>query len=81
MTRSKQVEGKKSIMLIRNKKDTQRLSKSVAESAKLMRQERYAEAVQDDDWLYLISSYDALSTRELLRLLLTKIKYLIIGNQ
>lgn len=68
-------------MLIRNKKDTQRLSKSVAESAKLVRQERYAEAVQDDDWLYLISSYGALSTRELLRLLLTKIKYLIIGNQ
>ena len=61
-------------ILIRNKKETRKLSKQVAEASESMRQQRYWDAIENDDILYLNSIYDSLSTRDLLRLLVEKIK-------
>ena len=61
-------------MLIRNKKDAVKLSKRVAESSKDMRRQRYLEAIEADDKLYLNSLYASLSTRDLVRLILEKIQ-------
>lgn len=61
-------------ILIRNKKETKKLSKQVAEASESMRQQRYWDAIENDDILYLNSIYDSLSTRDLLRLLVEKVK-------
>lgn len=61
-------------ILIRNKKETRKLSKQVAEASESMRQQRYWDAIENDDILYLNSIYDSLSTRDLLRLLVEKVK-------
>lgn len=61
-------------ILIRNKRDTQKLSKKVSESAETMRRNRYIEAVEDEDYLYLSNYYNSFSTLELLKLLLRKSK-------
>ena len=61
-------------ILIRNKKETKKLSKQVAEASESMRQQRYWDAKENDDILYLNSIYDSLSTRDLLRLLVEKVK-------
>ncbi|RHS71633.1 hypothetical protein DW952_17415 [Ruminococcus sp. AM44-9AT] len=61
-------------ILIRNKKETRKLSKQVAEASESMRQQRYWDAIENDDILYLNSIYDSLSTKDLLRLLVEKVK-------
>lgn len=61
-------------ILIRNKKEIKKLSKQVAEASESMRQQRYWDAIENDDILYLNSIYDSLSTRDLLRLLVEKVK-------
>ena len=61
-------------ILIRNKKETRKLSKQVAEASESMRQQRYWDAIENDYILYLNSIYDSLSTKDLLRLLVEKVK-------
>lgn len=61
-------------IFIRNKKEAQKLSKRVAESSEEMRFERYKEAVQDNDLLYLYNYYNSCSTFDLLKMLFGKIQ-------
>ena len=61
-------------ILIRNKKDTMKLSKQVSEASENMRRQRYLDAVENDDTLYLNNIYNSLSTKDLLRLLVDKVK-------
>ena len=61
-------------ILIRNKKDTMKLSKQVAEESENMRHQRYLDAIENDDTLYLNRIYNSLSMKDLLRLLIEKVK-------
>lgn len=61
-------------ILIRNKKDAQKLSRNVSKTAEKMRKERYIEAIENDDYLYLKNYYNSFSTFELIRLLFDKLK-------
>lgn len=60
-------------MLIRNKREVQKLSKKVEQSTNAMRRRRYMEALQDNDYLYLQNYYKSLSAIELLKMLIQKI--------
>lgn len=59
-------------ILIRNKKDAQKLSKSVAKYSEEMRKERFLEAIQNEDSLYLSTYYNSFSIFELLKMILKK---------
>lgn len=61
-------------ILIRNKKDTEKLSKEISESAKIMRENRYIEAIRDEDYLYLNNYYNSFSTLDLIKLLIAKVR-------
>lgn len=68
-------------ILIRNKKEAQKLSKKVSKSADIMRKQRYMEAINDDDYLYLRNYYDSFSAFELMKILLNKIKERYINKE
>lgn len=59
-------------ILIRNKKDTLKLAKQIAESSERMRRERYLDALAHNDRLYLNSIYESLSAKDLFKLLIMK---------
>lgn len=61
-------------ILIRNKKDTEKLAKEISESAKIMRENRYIEAIRDEDYLYLNNYYNSFSTLDLIKLLIAKVR-------
>lgn len=59
-------------ILIRNKNDARKLSKQIVESAKHAREEKYLEALEDGNRLYLNSIYESLSIWELLKIAVRK---------
>lgn len=59
-------------ILIRNKKDTLKLSKQIVESSEQMRKQRYLDALSSNDRLYLNSIYESLSVKDIFKLLITK---------
>lgn len=61
-------------IFIRDKKEAAKLSKKIIRTSDEMRIARYAEAVSDNDTLYLNSLYNSLSLKELLELLALKAK-------
>ena len=61
-------------ILIRNKKDTLKLVKQISESSERMRKERYLEALENNDRLYLNSIYESLSAKDLFKLLIMKVQ-------
>lgn len=59
-------------ILIRNKKDTIKLSKQIAEYSEQIRKQRYLEALENNDRLYLSNLYDSLSVKDLFKLAIRK---------
>lgn len=59
-------------ILIRNKKDTLKLSKQISECSEQMRRERYLKALEDNDRMYLNNVYDSLSVKDLFKLFIMK---------
>lgn len=60
-------------ILIRNKEETKRLAKKIAESSERMRKQQYLEAIEANNKLYLKSIYESLSLKDLLKLLMLKV--------
>lgn len=61
-------------IFIRNKKEAAKLSKKNIRTSDAMRKARYAEAISDNDTLYLNSLYNSLSLKEIMQLLALKVK-------
>lgn len=61
-------------ILIRSKRDVERLSRQIISTSECDRRERYLEAIANDDRLYLNSLYDSLSIKELLGLIMKKVQ-------
>ena len=61
-------------ILIRSKKDAVKLSKQILEYSEMMIHERYLEALENKDHLYLSSVYDALSFKDIFKMLALKVQ-------
>lgn len=67
------MESKQQI-LIRNKRDAFKLSKMTRASLEESRRQRFRQAIEDDDTLYLNSIYENFSMMDLLKILNLKIR-------
>ena len=61
-------------ILIRSKKEASKLSKQLSEYSEMMRHQRYLEALENKDRLYLNSIYDSLSAKDILKMILLKVQ-------
>ena len=61
-------------ILIRSKKEASKLSKQLIESSEMVRQQRYLEALRNNDRLYLNNIYDSLTLKDILKLIVLKVQ-------
>ena len=68
-------------VVIRSKKDVDKLSNQVFSSLEESRKQRLLEAIQDDDMLYLSVALGSISTVSLLKIMIGKIIHIIVQDK